>query len=346
MRRFTYRHLAALAIPVGALLLPTPPASGATITVTGTGDAVAADGTVTLREAMTSINNGASVNADVVPAGAYGSNDGIVFDIPGTGIQTIAPGSALPAITKPVTVDGYSQPGSSPNTLAAGDNAVLKIDLTGVNHGGSGVGLLIQTNNLTVRGLAIHFFNSPIQIMGGTGNRIVGNFIGVDPTGSVAGGPNTTHSIRLSNSSNNTIGGPAPADRNIISGALANGIDIASNSSGTVVQGNYIGTNAAGTAAIPNGTGVLVGVGGNNNAIGGTAAGAGNLISGNRAYGINVALVSNISNVIQGNRIGTDVTGLAPLGNGMVGFGSAGIVVGGTNNTIGGTAPGAGNVIA
>src|SRR5712691_6387238 len=139
-------------IVVGALGAADAPA--ATITVTGTGDTVAVDGMVTLREAITSINNGANVNADVVAVGTYGVNDQIVFNIPGTGIQTIAPASNLPNITKPVTIDGYTQPGSSPNTLTVGDNAVLKIDLSGVNNPGI-TGLGIRTSNTTIRDLAM-----------------------------------------------------------------------------------------------------------------------------------------------------------------------------------------------
>ena len=76
----------------------------ATITVTSAGDAIAADSGVTLREAITSINNGADLNADVVASGAYGTNDTIEFNIPGAGVQTINVGGsgdgALPALTK------------------------------------------------------------------------------------------------------------------------------------------------------------------------------------------------------------------------------------------------------
>src|SRR5947209_1266892 len=51
----------------------------------------------------------------------------IHFAIPGTGVQTISPTLALPTITDSVVIDGYTQPGASPNTLAIGDNAVLLI---------------------------------------------------------------------------------------------------------------------------------------------------------------------------------------------------------------------------
>src|SRR5882724_5462407 len=116
------------------LLQPTA-ANGATITVTGTGDTVAVDGSVTLREAITSINNGANVNVDVVAVGAYGTSDTINFNIPGAGVHTIQPTSALPTTTHPVVINGYSQPGASANTLPVGNNAVLLIEIDGSNAG-------------------------------------------------------------------------------------------------------------------------------------------------------------------------------------------------------------------
>src|SRR5213592_598074 len=87
-------------------------ASGATFTVINTDDA----GAGSLRQAIVDANN---------QAGA----DTIAFNIPGTGVHTISPATELPAITDPVIIDGYSQPGSSANTLAVGDNAVLRIEI-------------------------------------------------------------------------------------------------------------------------------------------------------------------------------------------------------------------------
>ncbi len=98
-----------------ALAAMLPGAEAATITVTDTGDTIAVDGLVTLREAITSANNNADVNADVVAVGAYGT-DTIKFNIAGTGVHTIAPLAALPTITDPVIIDGYTQPGSTGNT--------------------------------------------------------------------------------------------------------------------------------------------------------------------------------------------------------------------------------------
>src|SRR2546423_12837084 len=105
-------------------------ASAATITVTDIGDTISVDGKVTLREAITSANNNASINTDVSSQnpGAYGT-DAINFNIPGAGVHTISPTAALPVITGPLSINGYTQGGSHENTLPNGDNAVLQIQL-------------------------------------------------------------------------------------------------------------------------------------------------------------------------------------------------------------------------
>ena len=92
------------------------------IVVTGTGDSMMVDGLVTLREALTSINNGTDLNADVIATGTYGTNDTINFNIAGAGVRTIAPSSPLPTVVKPAAINGYSQPGSSANTLTNSDS--------------------------------------------------------------------------------------------------------------------------------------------------------------------------------------------------------------------------------
>jgi hypothetical protein len=165
-------------------------AAAAVITVTGAGDTIAVDGLVTLREAITSINDGANVNAEVVAVGAYGTNDTINFNIPGAGVHTIQPTSALPAVTKPVTIDGYSQGAATPNSLAVGNNAVLLIEIDGSNAGSISAGLLaIGGGNSTVKGLVINgalggsSYGLEIE---GVGNTVTGNFIGSDPTGTIA----------------------------------------------------------------------------------------------------------------------------------------------------------------
>src|SRR5438046_606081 len=96
--------------------------NGAVITVTGSGDTIAIDGLSTLREAITSINNQADVNADVTlnRVGLYASQSGgtpdvINFDIPGAGVKTIGATGAEPTISKPMTINGSSAAGSPAN---------------------------------------------------------------------------------------------------------------------------------------------------------------------------------------------------------------------------------------
>ena len=312
----------------------------ATIVVTGTGDTIADDGVVTLREAITAANtNAASGDA---PAGQAGL-DTIAFNIPDAGVQTIRPLSDLPTITEPATIDGYTQPGARPNTnpITAGSNANLLIELTPNDPiYSSTTGLRISAGNSTVRGLAINRFQTGLILEAGGGDTIAGNDLGTDPTGTKAQGNETNVSVQ---SPNNTIGGTAPADRNVISGATSMGIyvrnfntpDLAS---GTVIQGNFIGTDVTGTRALPNLIGLQI-FGVSNATIGGTAAGARNLISGNTLNGIELEAHGS---VIQGNFIGTDVTGTTKLGNSGFGLHEDG----GRNNTIGGTGAGAGNVIS
>jgi hypothetical protein len=134
----------------------------------------------------------------------------------------------------------------------------------------------------------------------------------------------------------NTIGGAASGAGNLISGNRTAGILITGGSNNNQVLGNKIGTNAAGTAAVGNIDGIRVT--GNGNTIGGTASGAGNLISGNRLHGVDIF---GISNLMLGNSIGTTAGGNGPLGNDYFG-----IELDGNNNTVGGTGSGAGNVIS
>src|SRR5262249_33281608 len=133
----------------------------ATITVTTTAGDSAVDGTVSLREAILSINAGANINADVVAVGVYGVNDTIHFNISASGtVQTINVGGtgngALPALIKPMTISGYSEMGASMNALANADNAKILIELNGANAGPNDDGILVGPTGAgsTIRGLA------------------------------------------------------------------------------------------------------------------------------------------------------------------------------------------------
>ena len=180
---------------------------------------------------------------------------------------------------------------------------------------------------------------------GTTGNIVQGNYIGTSAGGMGDLGNNLDGVHIASSATGNTIGGTTPAARNVISGngvsgTSSDGIEITgAGSTGNIVQGNYIGVDATGAAPLGNsGTGIRVGSGAN--FIGGTASGAGNVISGNAVDGIEIAASSG--NLVQGNYIGTNASGTTDVGNGQVGI----WLNNAANNTIGGAAPGARNVIS
>ena len=174
-------------------------------------------------------------------------------------------------------------------------------------------------------------------VLGGTvagAFRVQGNFIGTDASGTLPV-PNGGNGVTVNGGTGLAIGGPTAGAGNVISGNYGTGVAIGGGS-GHVVQGNYIGTDVTGTQPLGNSNGVAVVAPGN--LIGGTAAGAGNVISANGDFGVLVAEVDG--NVIQGNRIGTDAAGTQPLGN------LNGVYLTSSNNTIGGTAAGARNIIS
>lgn len=258
-----------------------------------------------LREAITTTNANAAAET-------------VFFAIPGGGVQTIAPATVLPTITSAVTIDGYTQTGATANTLATGNNANILIQLDGVNIvGGSPVGVTVSASNSTVRGLAIgRFAGGGVTLTGTTtGSTVQGNFIGTDAAGTTARGNGPGVRIR-GGSSSNTVGGTAAAARNVISGNTI-GVQIdETNTTGNTVLNSYIGTNAAGTAAIANGTGVTLSVTGNT--VGSTTANAGNLISGNTSRGISdvgSGVINATGNTIIGNTIGLNIGRTARLAN-------------------------------
>jgi parallel beta-helix repeat protein len=171
-------------------------------------------------------------------------------------------------------------------------------------------------------------------------NLVQGNLIGTDVTGKVALG-NTFAGITISGASSNLIGGTVSAARNVLAGNKQDGIFITTNSAGNVVQGNYIGVDATGTNALRNlFNGISIGAAGSNT-IGGTVSGARNIISGNTGHGIQIFYPGARANVVQGNFIGPNPTGLGALNNLL-----AGVRIDSAGNFIGGSASGARNIIS
>lgn len=261
-------------------------------------------GTGSLREAIDNAN-------------ATSGADTITFNIPGSGVKVIGLLAPLPAITEAVVLDATTQPGYA---------GVPLIEIDGTNADRES-GLVITSGGTTVRGLAIYRFdNAGILLRDCNNNVIQGNFLGIDAAGNAR--PNSL-GIQLFNSSNNTIGGTTAAARNVISGNGTNGVELGG--SGNVIQGNFIGTNPAGTTAIANGAGVFIsGTTSTNNLI------TGNLISGN-TRGVSIQAPGN---TVQGNLIGTDFSGQNRVPNVF------GIEANAANTLIGGLTVSARNVIS
>ena len=305
----------------------------ATFTVVNTENS----GAGSLRQALIDANGATNPIGDV---------DHIVFDIPGTGVQTIRVSSApLPEITDPVSIDGYTQSDAAANTnpVTEADNAVLLVELDGSAIQDSASGLTISAGDSTVRGLVIDGFSRyGLELTGNGGNHIAGNFIGTNAAGTDA---KANSNGVLVGSPENIIGGTATADRNLISGNNGLGIYLSRVTSGTdggartLIQGNFVGTDKSGTTAVPNHNhGILISIGADTT-VGGTALAARNLISGNIGKGISA---NSVRALIQGNLIGTDISGAVGLGNGAAGVDTTF----GVDNSIGGAVSGAGNIIS
>ncbi len=277
----------------------------------------------------TTADSGAgSLRQAILDANANGGPDTVAFNIVGSGVQTITPATPLPTITDAVTINGYTQPGASANSHppSQGTNAVVLIEINGQNIGFGGNGLS-ATAVVTIRGLAINRCPSAgilISTTGGNGSVIAGNFLGTDPTGASRPGAQNA-GVEIEAASGVVVGGTPPADRNLISGNDSAQVLVGdSGGNNTVVKGNLIGTNAAGTAAIQgsfNYALVYIRVG-TNQQIGGPTAAERNVISGGTvsAVGAGIGVGYTVGGTsaqatIQGNYIGTDVTGTLPLGN-------------------------------
>ncbi len=304
------------------LALVPEPALAANYTVTNTNDS----GAGSLRQAI--------IDANTNPGA-----DTIDFNITG-GPNTISPTSPLPNITDQVTIDGYTEPGAA---TANGGAATIMIRLNGFSAGAGADGLYFTagSDNSQVRGLAITLFDDyGIAVDGATGVTVDGCYIGTDETGTIDRGNGM--GIYVTNGANNcTIGGTAASALNLISGNSQYGIYI-TGSTGTTIQGSFIGTDINGTALLSNDSnGINLENGADNTVIGGTAAGAGNLVSENGASGIRIT--NSTACTIQGNFIGTDISGTASLPNT---FSGVVLQAGADGNTVGGSAAGAGNLIS
>ena len=323
-RAVSFRLLGTVLAVAASFLTTAPPAAAnPVLVVTSTADS----GAHTLRNLISKAN-------------ATPGADRIEFDIPGPSPHVILAESSFPAINETLTIDGRTQPGFSRATRKpvvvldgssiGGFAAVNALPLQGVTAGGS-----------QLRGLQIvNWPGAAILVNGVPDVVIAGNYIGTDGVAELGNGSqfmSVSGAIAVFGESRNLrVGGRTAADRNVISGNRSSGIYLPS-AVGARIQGNYLGTNAAGTAAIDSGSqdGVNVDTDGGVT-VGGTEAGAGNLISGNNRG----VLIAGNDVTVLGNRIGTNATGTAPILKG------SGVTVFSGDAVIGGSTAGARNLIS
>jgi hypothetical protein len=219
--------LAALALAASLLVEAAKPAHASlgTLVVNSTGDQ--SDQNISDEQCdvdLATAGNQCTFRAAIENASFFSGLDVINFNIPGSDLQTIKPATSLGHVTGgPVIINAYTQPEAVPNTLAKGNNAVLKIELDGSNLGfDDGLHISDLANDSVIRGLVINNFkNNGIRISG-QDISVEGNFIGTDPTGTIAE-PNTNSGVLVrpfgnSVPINNTVGGERPDKRNVISG--------------------------------------------------------------------------------------------------------------------------------
>ena len=348
-RAFALCVLAVLVI-ASVCVLTIEPAYAATFTVNRVGNAKDININDTRCDSSPDRGNQCTLRAAIQESNDTPGADTINFNIVSdASVKTIKPASALPTIKEAVTINGYSQPGASPNTLAEGNDAALEVQLNG-NDAGSANGLVIQAPDSTVKGLVINRFAGNGVLLSGsgaTGNKVEGNFIGTNAAGTAALG-NGDDGVDVFGADDNTVGGTDASARNIISGNDGDGVQVVGGlgTTGNEILGNYIGTDKNGTNALGNAeAGVLV-FSVSDNTVGGTAAGARNIISGNGQDGVRISGNASIGvatgNEVLGNFIGTRANGTETLGNGEDGV----EILDARVNVVGGTAAGARNIIS
>ncbi|PZQ09965.1 MAG: hypothetical protein DI564_16655 [Rhodanobacter denitrificans] len=293
-----------------AALLAAAAADAATFSVTNTANG----GTGSLRQA-------------ILDANAAAGADTIEFSIPGAGPHTISITTSLPGLTGPVTIDGYTQAGATPNTLSIGTNAQIRIEIRGPgDFSASGLTLLVGAVDSTIRGLSINRFGgSQINLLADRAT-VIGNFIGTGPDGTTVypSAPGTRLGLSVIGDFAQ-IGGTARAQRNLVSGNSHSGIYVGG--SHARVQGNLVGTDRTGASARGNSCGISIGTTGTgaeatvDTLVGGDdvpGTTPGNVVSGNTRCGIEI--VSGADHYLKRNLIGLAAFPLATVPNGGPGI--------------------------
>ena len=407
-KKLTYNLLAASFMVVVGIIGFSSAAYAATITVDSTSDTTVTDGACTLREAISNANSNSDTTSGDCVAGqaTVTAQDVINFNIAGSGVQTIVlTGANNINVTEGLTIDGYSQPGASPNTnpmpqpfnanilieiddqTTSGNNTLFfnNADLSviqGIALGGGGYGIgHVNSSNVTFTGNMIGFFadgsanaiandglgyqegSDDAQIGGlnpadrnvignaggncvGVSNysdttpaasdraKIEGNFVGIGPDGTTVASCDSA-GIQLLESSDSIVGGPTAASQNIVGNGIGIGVGVAGGDDNTV-QNNIIGFLADGTTATSVGIGLFIT---QNSTVPHRTMVLDNLIG--NASTVGLFLFGAQDSVVQGNQIGTNINGEV-INDGYPRLG----LIAASDNLIGGTSAGQGNVIA
>ncbi len=311
-----------------------PPVVPLTNVVTTTADVGAGSLRAALYYGME--NPGATIRFNI-PTNDPGFSNG-VFTIYLTGYLP-------PLVANGTVIDGSTQPGFSNKPLIVIDGSQM---IPEAYVAGTVTGLYIFAANCQLKNLSFQNFNwngITLSYPGATNNTIAGCWCGPDDTGTNAA-PNAYQGILIYNGAGyNTVGGSNALARNVLSGNSQYGIYIAgANTAGNVVYGNYLGTDASGTAALANGlSGAIVTGGACSNIIGGPLSGQGNVCSGNSQYGVYIGGANTTGNSVSGNYIGTDASGLVALGDV---FGGMIVTAGANSNFVGGPVAGDRNLLS
>ena len=264
-----------------------------------------------------------SLRAAILSANAAGGADTIDFNIPGSGRHRINLLSALPAITDTVTLDATTDPSFT---------ATPVVVLNGASAGAANGLVVSGANGSTIKGLVIQRFQGNGIVLLSNSNTVQTCFIGTNPAGTALAGNGGNGIALLGAASQNTIGGAADA-RNLISGNGGSGVLLKGPGvTANVVAGDYIGCDLPATIALPNLLdGIAIKRGANGNTIGDAAIVT--FIAGNDRHGINISGEGSNDNTVIFTSSGSN------LGNGVL------IAAGASDNTIGGTTAGLGNIL-
>ncbi len=292
------------------------PTATVTFTVNTTGDG--ADAAIN-GVCATTVSGECTLRAAMQEANAAAAPATIAFAIAGPGVHTIAPATSLPGLANPsfgITLDGFTEPGATPNSDAVIDNAVRTIEIAG--HGPSGIdGITITSSANTVRGIVIHGFRRALLLNRATSgsNVIVGDLIGLmpngayDPTDQYVPGSSC---IEISlGAHDNVIGAPGNGTRNTISGCSHQGVALYNvGTTRNTIQNNIMGLNSTGTERRRNQShGVDINTGTTYTRVGGTNPGEHNVIAGMSGSGVEISHIQSTTfNAVVGNYIGTNLT--------------------------------------